>query len=205
MKAVFGLLAALLVFAVATYVFVLPDFFSARAKPNAIEEAAVRRLRKLAIPREIRERKNPIGLSSEVLAEGRAHFADHCAVCHGNDGRGETDMGPNFYPPVPDMTSPEIQSLSDGEMYYAIRNGVRFTGMPAWGADHGEGEWSDWQLVHFIRHLPKITDEELREMERMTPKTGGDGGRAHGPGESHENEAPEAGTEAQPRHQQHEH
>ena len=121
----------------------------------------------MAIPRAVRERKNPIGLSSEVLKEGRAHFADHCAVCHGNDGRGQTDMGPNFYPPVPDMTSPEIQSLSDGEIYYAIRNGVRFSGMPAWGTEHGEEDWSDWKLVHFIRHLPKISKDELREMEGM--------------------------------------
>ncbi|MGH7896881.1 MAG: c-type cytochrome [Candidatus Binatia bacterium] len=53
----------------------------------------------------------------------------------------------------------------------AIRNGIRFTGMPAWGSDHAEEEWSDWKLVHFIRHLPKITKAELREMERLNPKT----------------------------------
>jgi hypothetical protein len=80
-------------------------------------------------------------------------------------------MGPNFYPPVPDMTSPEIQSLSDGELYYAIRNGVRFTGMPAWGSDSAEDEWSNWKLVHFIRRLPKITKQELQAMKRLNPKT----------------------------------
>lgn len=205
MKVVIGLLAATMLLVVAAYFFLLPEFFSARAKPGAIEEAVVRRLRKMAIPRDIRERENPIGLSNEVLAEGRAHFADHCAVCHGNDGRGETTMGPNFYPPVPDMTSPEIQSLRDGEMYYAIRNGVRFTGMPAWGSDHAEDEFSDWKLVHFIRHLPKITDEELREMEEMNPETGGGEAHTHRPGESHGHEGTKPETETQPRHQQHEH
>lgn len=206
MKTVVGLLAALLVVGVAAYLFVLPNFFSTRAKPNAVEEAAVRRLRKLAIPREIRQRTNPIGLSAEVLTEGRAHFADHCAVCHGNDGRGETDMGPNFYPPVPDMTAPVIQSLSDGEMYYAIRNGVRFSGMPAWGSQHGEDDWSDWKLVHFIRHLPKLTKEELSEMEGMKGAEGEEGHK-HGAGESHGGGAPNGGEEpkAEPREQEPKH
>jgi mono/diheme cytochrome c family protein len=155
---------------VTAYALVLPDFFSARAKPGRIEEAAIRRLRRVAISRENRARENPIGLSTEVVAEGRAHFADHCAVCHGNDGRGKTEMGPNFYPPVPDIASPAIQSLSDGEIYYAIQNGIRFSGMPAWDAEAAEDEWSHWKVVHFIRHLPNITPTELRKMERYNPK-----------------------------------
>lgn len=170
MKRLFVLLVVVLVACVA-YFLVLPNFFSARAKPSALEAAVARRIRRLAIPSEIRDRGNPIGLSAEVLADGRAHFADHCASCHGNDGRGQTEMGPNFYPPAPDMTSSEIQSLSDGELYYAIRNGVRFTGMPAWGSDSAEDDWSSWKLVHFIRHLPKITKEELKEMKRLNPKS----------------------------------
>lgn len=153
------------------YFVALPDFFSARVEPSALEETAVRRIRRLAIPKAIRERENPLGLSTAVLAEGRAHFADHCAVCHGNDGRGKTEMGPNFYPPVPDMTSETIQSLSDGELYYAIRNGVRFSGMPAWGSADADDDWSNWQLIHFIRHLPEVTPAELEEMERLNPKS----------------------------------
>ena len=162
---------AALVGAAAAYFLILPDFFSARAKPNRAEEIVVRRVRRLAIPREIRMRENPIGLTSEVLTEGRGHFADHCAVCHGNDGRGDTEMGRNFYPPVPDMTSSVIQSLSDGEIYYAIRNGVRFSGMPAWGSHEAEDDWSNWKLVHFIRHLPKLTKAELAEMKKLNPKS----------------------------------
>jgi mono/diheme cytochrome c family protein len=166
-----ALLVVLIGAAGVAYFFVLPDFFSARAKPSALEAAVVRRIRRLAIPKGTRERENPMVLSAGVLAEGRAHFADHCAGCHGNDGRGKTDVGSNFYPPVPDMTSPDIQSLSDGELYYAIRNGVRFSGMPAWGSDSAEDDRSNWILVHFIRHLPNITKAELREMKRLNPKS----------------------------------
>lgn len=157
-------LAVLATAAASAYVFFLPGFFSARAKPGAIESLAVRRLRRAAIPPEIHDLKNPIGPSAEVLAEARRHFAEHCSVCHGDDGRGKTDMGPNFYPAVPDLTSGEIQSLSDGELYYAIREGVRFSGMPAWGSHGEEGDSANWKLVHFIRHLPKLGEDELREM-----------------------------------------
>ena len=178
MKAAVLLAAAFGCFA-AAYFFILPDFFSARAKPSAMEARAVRSLRNAAIPRAARERKNPIGMSSAVLAEGRAHFDDHCAICHGADGRGRTEMGPNFYPPVPDMTSDEIQSLSDGEIFYAIRNGVRFSGMPAWGAEHGDDDWADWKLVHFIRHLPNLTREEIDGAKHAEPPQPS-GGHEHG-------------------------
>jgi len=171
-------LAATLGCFAAAYFFVLPDFFSARTKPSAIEARAIRLLRAAAVPQSVRERKNPIGPSREVLEEGRAHFADHCAVCHGEDGRGRTEMGPNFHPPVPDMTSREIQSLSDGEIYYAIRNGVRFSGMPAWGSEHGDDDGADWKLVHFIRHLPNLTPE-AHGGEAPQPHQGHEHGHSH--------------------------
>jgi mono/diheme cytochrome c family protein len=104
----------------------------------------------------------------EVLASARAHFADHCAGCHGNDGKGQTEMGRNLYPKAPDMTT-GTQSLLDGEIFYIIKNGVRLTGMPAWGDDSPESDRASWELVHFIRHLPRITPEELKEMTDLNP------------------------------------
>ncbi|MCI0567370.1 MAG: c-type cytochrome, partial [Acidobacteria bacterium] len=106
---------------------------SARDTPLPIEAFVARRLRHFAIPREGRLTRNPIPLTPDALAEGMAHFADHCAGCHANDGSGETEMGQNLYPKAPDMRLPETQRLSDGELFYIIQNGVRFTGMPAWG------------------------------------------------------------------------
>jgi mono/diheme cytochrome c family protein len=144
---------------------------SARDTPLPIEAFVARRLRHLAIPREARRIRNPVPLTPDVLALGRAHFADHCATCHANDGSGKTDMGQNFYPKVPDMRLPETQRLSDGELFYIIQNGVRFTGMPAWGTGGGEHEQASWHLVHFIRHLPQMMPDEIEEMKRMNPKS----------------------------------
>jgi mono/diheme cytochrome c family protein len=143
----------------------------ARAEPWPVEEWVARRARHLATPRAERERTNPLPLSPAALAAGRAHFADHCAVCHGNDGGGKTAFGAAMYPRAPDLRGPASQALSDGEMFSVIRNGIRFTGMPAFGEGPPEKDEETWHLVHFIRHLPRLTAEELAEMEDLNPKS----------------------------------
>ena len=89
------------------------------------------------------------------LARARAHFADHCAICHANNGSGNTDIGRNLYPKAPDMRLPQTQNLTDGELYYTIHNGIRLTGMPAWGS--AEKDEDSWELVLFIHNLPQLT------------------------------------------------
>jgi len=107
--------------------------FSARDNPSAIEAFVARTVRKLSIPASERDAKNPFTPTVEVLNEARAHFADHCAACHGNDGSGKTEIGQNLYPKPPDMRQSETQSLTDGQIYYIIHNGIRLTGMPRVG------------------------------------------------------------------------
>ena len=146
---------------------VVQSGLSARTPPTAPETMIARAARRLAIPMAARRMRNPVPISAAVLAEGRDHFADHCATCHANDGSGNTEIGAALYPKAPDMRAPGTQELSDGELFYIIKNGIRITGMPAWG---GEGDDADnWKLVHFIRRLPKITPAEIEEMKAMNP------------------------------------
>jgi mono/diheme cytochrome c family protein len=148
---------------------VLRNFFSARQSPSAFEAHVARRLRALSIPKSAASAKNPVANSAEVLQEAARHFADHCASCHGNDGSGHTEMGQHLFPKAPDMQANDTQELSDGELYYIVHNGVRWTGMPAWG-EPGDDQ-DTWKLVWFIRHLPDLTPAELRDMERFNPKS----------------------------------
>jgi hypothetical protein len=70
------------------------------------------------------------------------------------------------------MRGPETQSLTDGELYYIIRNGVRMTGMPGWGnPKDGDHDDESWMLVQLIRHLPQLTAEEEETMKRLNPKS----------------------------------
>jgi mono/diheme cytochrome c family protein len=176
MRAIVWFLIGVLVLPVALvsagliYVRTAAQGFSTNAKPGALETWVATEARQLALPADAKKRKNPIANSADVIAQGKAHWADHCAVCHGNDGKGHADMGAKMYPPAPDMTERGTQDLTDGELFYMIENGVRLTGMPAWGSAHGTEEDS-WKLVHFIRHLPQLTEGELREMEKLNPKS----------------------------------
>jgi mono/diheme cytochrome c family protein len=164
---VFGFALAILAFCVVALV---RRGVSTRDEPTRAEALIARALRRLAIPRRAGGLKNPLPASEGAVAAGRAHFADHCASCHGNDGKGQTGMGRNLYPRAPDMTLAATQSLSDGEIYWIIENGMRLTGMPAWGKG-GDQDKETWALVSFIRHLPHATEEEIREMKRLNPKS----------------------------------
>jgi cytochrome c len=148
---------------------VLHDGVSSRAKPTALETMMAREVRHMAIPASARSMQNPVVETPENLRDARLHFADHCAICHANDGSGDTMIGRNLYPMPPELRHDETQKLADGELFWIIENGVRFTGMPAFGGAPGS-EQDSWKLVSFIRHLPHLTEDERMEMERYNPK-----------------------------------
>ena len=164
-------LLALVGIGLLTGAYIVTTGVSARPQPSRLEAVTARAVRSLAIRARVRGVTNPVPVSDAVIKEGMEHFADHCAVCHGNDGSGETEMGRGLYPRAPDMRLPATQDLSDAELFYIIENGVRLTGMPAWSTGTKEGETSSWHLVHFIRHLPKLSEEEIALMETSNPKS----------------------------------
>ena len=155
--------------------------FSARENPSWIEAFAAGIAKSLAVPAAYRL-KNPYAPTAENVREGEEHFADHCAICHANDGSGDTLFGKGLYPKPPNMRDADTQNKSDGELYYTIANGVRLSGMPAFGPPSGSisgkdqptGDAETWKLVLFIRHLPQITSEELEDMKKLNPKTEAD-------------------------------
>jgi mono/diheme cytochrome c family protein len=170
-KAVLWVLLGVVVAAIAYGFLLMRRGISARKEPSAMETTVARALRHMAIPKIDREEENPWAtvVTPEILKDAREHFADHCSQCHANDGSGKTEMGQYLYPRAPDMRLPATQNLSDGELYYIIRNGVPLTGMPAWGEPNTIQDDDSWQLVLFIRHLPKLTAEEIKDMEHYNP------------------------------------
>src|SRR5215471_11614254 len=88
--------------------------FSASGQPTMLETWVARWARSAALPADARTRANPVTDTPEVLADARAHWADHCATCHANDGSGATFMGRHTYPPAPDMRLPTRDPADDG-------------------------------------------------------------------------------------------
>ena len=144
--------------------------FSTRTEPMPMERALATTIRGGVIPSRYKTMKNPVAATPEVIHEGMAHWADHCTACHANNGSGDTMYGKTMYPRPPDMRQKDTQEMSDGELYYTIKNGVRLSGMPAFG-DPGDDDVDSWRLVIFIRHLPHLTDAEETEMQHLNPKS----------------------------------
>ena len=170
-KAAALLAAFVILLAAVGLVYIMNAGLSARESPGAVETFMAGKVRGLVISRRARDLQSAIARAPEIIAAGREHFADHCATCHANDGSGDTEMGRGMWPKVPDMRLARTQNLSDGELFWIIENGVRFTGMPAWSTGTKDGETASWHLVHFIRRLPKLTPEEIDEMELLNPKS----------------------------------
>jgi len=93
----------------------------------------------------------PVDTRASVEAGG-THFGLDCSICHGVDGLSKTPSGQWMYPRAADLTSRRVQSYSDRELFWIIKNGIRFTGMPAFG----KVETADniWGLVKYVRTLP---------------------------------------------------
>jgi mono/diheme cytochrome c family protein len=116
---------------------------SARPEPSRLETLIARTVRNLAIGWHARHPPNPVPNTEEAIAEGRTHFADHCASCHANDGSGDTEMGRGLYPRSPDMRLAATQNLEDHELFYIIENGYpphRHAGLGYWYKSRRGGE-----------------------------------------------------------------
>lgn len=174
LKALWHSLAILGLAAVVSLVWFASQGIGTRTEPGPIETAVARTTRRIAIPPSARSRANPIPPTDDSVRNARDHWADHCASCHANDGSGDTPIGRGLYPRPPDMRRADTQNLTDGELFFLIENGVKLTGMPAWGTDTPEGEQDSWHLVNFIRHLPRLTEEELIEMDELNPRSAAD-------------------------------
>ena len=143
--------------------------FSARAQPTGMEAWMAHMMRDMAMPAGANRRTNPYPrLTAAQMKFASEHFAAHCAACHANNGDGRVMLGLNMYPHPPDLRAPGTQGKSDGALFYTIRNGIRMSGMPAWGDDTPK---ETWELVDFIRHLPRLTAAQLRRMRAYNPKT----------------------------------
>ncbi|MBI3933150.1 MAG: cytochrome c [Acidobacteria bacterium] len=157
--------------------------YSARDKPSRIEEFLARNARRIATPREARQLRNPYTPTTATVESVREHWAEHCALCHGIDGSGNTPIGQSLYPKPTDLKSPTVQGLSDGEIFYIISNGVRFTGMPSWsGTDSAE---EIWQLVSFIRKLPTLSPTDLELLKRSPNEQSGSAQKMEGSAHTH--------------------
>ena len=142
---------------------------SARRQASEYERQVTRATWRFLVPGPVKIKENPVADTAEVIRDATQSWVDRCVVCHGNDGGG-TAMGRSLHPPAPDLRKVPTQSLTDGELFYLIEQGIPFTGMPAWGDGSPESERESWALVRFVRNIPKLTPADLRAIEKFVPR-----------------------------------
>jgi mono/diheme cytochrome c family protein len=134
--------------------------FSASTPPGRLEERVATFALNRSIERHAPKVANPLGRSPAAAAAGLALFRTHCVACHGAPGVDPTEEGASLNPPAPGLTLARVQARSDGELKWIVSNGIRMTGMPAFGASRSEEEV--WQLVAALRRLSHLSPEERR-------------------------------------------
>lgn len=139
--------------------------FEARSDPPEWESDIAMKLHDSAIPARYEKLTSPLPANQIDLVEAGGHYEEHCAACHGDNGNGETKFHGIMNPRPTDLRSDDTQEMSDGELYWVIKNGVRWTGMPAFGKP-GDGDEHAWKIVAFVRHLPKLTAAEQQQMQQ---------------------------------------
>ncbi|EEF60524.1 c-type cytochrome [Pedosphaera parvula] len=138
--------------------------FSASSKPGVIENKLAPYAFERSMVRRAPKQNNPFTNEPSALAVGMAHYKENCIICHGAPGSEPVELAMGLNPSAPSLQEPDIQQISDGQMFWIIKNGVRWSGMPAFGMTHNDTEI--WKIVSFVRHLPQLTPEEKGNLNR---------------------------------------
>jgi len=136
---------------------------SALPEPGAAETTIATKAKHFLVRRASRVIVPPAPNDTRAsIEEGDKLFGTECSECHGNSGRKPTDAGRWMYPRAADLGSVEVQKYSDQELFWIVKNGIRLSGMPAFG--RVESDKHIWDLVHFVRTLP--ANESPKDEER---------------------------------------
>ena len=138
---------------VASAFLLLAVFGGCKASSPSTAERGVMKWTKHAVTVRNKSERNPLSATTENIAAGKEAFSHYCVACHGMDGQNTgVPFAETMSPPVPSLSSFEVQSYTDGQLKWVIDNGLEPSGMPA-----SKGILSDeeiWSTVLFIRHLP---------------------------------------------------
>ncbi len=172
-------LAALIVVSVVGLVMWVHGFNS-RATPSEMEAIVAMKVHDSSIPDRYETMKNPLANGGVNLIEAGGQYEEHCAACHGDSGNGEPKFHGLMYPRPSNLRSKDTQEMSDGEIYFIIKQGIRYSGMPAFGKPGNDDEHA-WEMVAYVRHLPKLTPAEEQQVlqQSQEPMDHGDAPHEH--------------------------
>jgi mono/diheme cytochrome c family protein len=102
---------------------------------------------------------------SPDLAEGYEHYNGMCVSCHGAPGVIRSEAGQGLNPSAPDL-SEAAGDWTPSEVYWITKNGVKMSGMPAFGLTHDEEKL--WNITAFVKRLPGMSVPQYQEMGKAS-------------------------------------
>jgi mono/diheme cytochrome c family protein len=150
---------------------------SANSQEPAVIQWLLANTRKNSILSRSRNIKPPILTDMENQARGGKGYSELCASCHGAPGQKPFLGASEMNPPPPDLAS-IANSRSPEELFWVVKNGIRMTGMPAWGKTHTDEQI--WDMVAFVKRLPGLSSVSYKNMIESVK----DDGHDHEHGES---------------------
>jgi mono/diheme cytochrome c family protein len=154
-KFLLGTLVTLLVLILGGLGFAMLGFFPTRAnvEPPHLERHLAMAAVDASMERHAPRVNNPLTPTDENLKDGMKLYTMHCALCHGGLDRKPSPLASSFYPPPPNLIS-DPPDDPEWHLFYTIRTGVRYTGMPAW--DKSLAEQDMWKITMLLSHLDKL-------------------------------------------------
>jgi len=119
--------------------------------------------------------------SREQIEDGYRGFRDMCVICHTLPGQKASPVAQGLNPEPPDLAD-EADHMSAAELFWVTKNGIRMTGMPAWGPTHDDQEL--WDVIAFIKAMPELSEADYRSLEQLSAQ-----GHGHGAGAGHDSGA----------------
>jgi thiosulfate dehydrogenase len=178
---IFGVVVTILVLAIGGVGFALLGFIPthANATPPKMERQIAMSALDASMERHAPRVNNPVPPTDENLIEGIKIYTMNCANCHGGLDRKPAELGNNFYPPAPNLI---LEPLDDPEwhVFYAIRTGVRYTGMPSWEKNLSAPDlWKVTAFLTRVEKLPPAVQDYWKKSSGTTPPTEGQGEHEH--------------------------
>lgn len=117
----------------------------------------------------------------ELVRRGFLLYRESCLQCHGAPGVSPDDAGKGLLPQPNNLAQTALE-WSAAEIYWVTQNGLKMTGMPAWGMRYADADL--WAIVAFVEHLPKMTTADYAAMARAAPRGAAPEPVAAGPGDA---------------------
>ncbi len=157
MKTITTLIAVIVVGVLATLGFAYSGFYdvSASSPHGGFVNWLLSTTTHASVERRASEIDVPNLEDEELTLAGVNDFAGMCAGCHGAPGHEPEAVGQGLNPPAPDLAE-SAAHMTPAELFWVTKNGIKMTGMPAWGATHDDSAL--WPVVAFMTQLPGLDE-----------------------------------------------